>query len=151
MTSSDRVFFPIVGGKKIKIKIGLFPAVGRKKEVGGKNIKITGNSVFFFKSPMIWPYRRSSSSVGYNFSGLILNKHIQRRKKRKLVGHGEVYFLRQRCIRGYDELHCPPPPWISLFTKFMGTSYIHPQDFKWNIALNIHRTYTMSTAIKQLE
>ncbi len=25
------MFFPIVGGKKIKIKIGLFPAVGRKK------------------------------------------------------------------------------------------------------------------------
>ena len=31
MTSSDRVFIPIAGGKKIKIKIGLFPAVGRKK------------------------------------------------------------------------------------------------------------------------
>ena len=31
MTSSDRLFFPIVGGEKIKIKIGLFPAVRRKK------------------------------------------------------------------------------------------------------------------------
>ena len=31
MMSSDRVFFPIVGGKRIKIKTGLFSAVGRKK------------------------------------------------------------------------------------------------------------------------
>ena len=31
MTSSDRVFFPIVGGKKIKIKIGLFPEKSEEK------------------------------------------------------------------------------------------------------------------------
>ena len=31
MTISDRVIFLIVAGKKIKIKIGLFPVVGGKK------------------------------------------------------------------------------------------------------------------------